>query len=155
MYGIGGRHAPRFPGDRVGRQAAGRSIIRGADQSETGVRPGTRGAGDRLAPYPRSAALPVHRQLFDDQRELAFARDLRVTLNDLTESGSKRGTSAAGFLVSDERLRYVVQAWSAAEGEWPEGSNPDNPNSLLYALEDMKTGTYDINAPSQNPLSGI
>jgi hypothetical protein len=92
---------------------------------------------------------------FDDQRELAFARDLRVTLNDLTESGSKRGTSAAGFLVSDERLRYVVQAWSAAGGDWPEGSNPDDPNSLLYALEDMKTGTYDTKAPTQNPLSGI
>ena len=93
--------------------------------------------------------------LFDDQREQAYARDLRATLNDLTESGSKRGTSAAGFLVSDERLRYVVQAWSAAEGEWPAGSNPDNPNSLLFALEDMKTGAYDTSAPSQNPLSGI
>ena len=93
--------------------------------------------------------------LFDDERETAFARDLRVTLNDLTESGSKRGTSAAGFLVSDERLRYVVQAWSAAGGEWPAASNPDDPNSLLAALEDMKTGSYDTAAPTQNPLSGI
>ena len=92
---------------------------------------------------------------FDDERERAFVRDLRVTLNDLTESGSKRGTSAAGFLVSDERLKLVIEAWAAANGDWPRGSDPRDPTSLLAALEDPETQTYDETAPTQSELSGI
>lgn len=92
---------------------------------------------------------------FDDERERAFVRDLRVTLNDLTESGSKRGTSAAGFLVSDLRLKLVVEAWAAADGSWPPGSDPRDATSLLYALENPETQTYDETAPTQSELSGI
>lgn len=61
---------------------------------------------------------------FDEARERAFVHDLRVGLSDLTETGAKRGTSAAGFLVSDRRLHEVVQEWADARGGWPAGSDP-------------------------------
>jgi hypothetical protein len=71
---------------------------------------------------------------FDDERERAFVRDLRTGLSDLTESGSKRGTSASGFLVSDRRLHEIVNEWAAAGGEWPEGSDPSDMFTSLGAV---------------------
>jgi len=68
---------------------------------------------------------------FDDARQRAFMRDLRVGLSDLTESGSKRATSASGFLVSDQRLQEIVDEWAAAGGDWPEGSDPRDPETAL------------------------
>ena len=64
----------------------------------------------------------------------AFARDLRVGLSDLTESGSKRGTSSAGFLVSDKRLKEVVAAWTEADGELPSGTNPTDADTVLLPI---------------------
>lgn len=71
---------------------------------------------------------------FDVERELAFARDLQVGLSDLTESGAKRGTSAAGFLVSDRRLQEIVSEWALAGGDWPAGTNPSDADSSLAAV---------------------
>ncbi len=71
---------------------------------------------------------------FDDDRERAFAHDLQVALTDLSESGSKRGTAAVGFPISDRRLRLVIEAWATAGGDWPTGSDPDDLTSLLYTL---------------------
>jgi hypothetical protein len=92
---------------------------------------------------------------FDEERERAFRRDLQVGLSDLTESGSKRGTSAAGFLVSDKRLKEIVAEWVAAGGDWPEGSDPRDADTALAALENPETGTYDTEAPTQSYLSGV
>ncbi len=64
---------------------------------------------------------------FDDARRAAFVRDLRIGLSDLTESGSKRGTSSVGYITSDKRLRQVVDDWASADGGWPKGQNPKNP----------------------------
>ena len=71
---------------------------------------------------------------FDAEREKAFVRDLRVGLSDLTESGSKRGTSASGFLVSDRRLIEIVEEWALAGGAWPEGSDPRDAFTSLTAV---------------------
>lgn len=64
---------------------------------------------------------------FDDEQRRAFTRDLRMGLNDITESGSKRGTASVGFPTSDRRLRAVVEAWAEADGGWPESQDPTNP----------------------------
>ena len=64
---------------------------------------------------------------FDEERQRAFINDLRMGLSDITESGSKRGTSAAGFLTSDKRLMAIVEDWAAAAGGWPATQDPTNP----------------------------
>ncbi len=64
---------------------------------------------------------------FSDEQRAAFVRDLRIGLSDLTESGSKRGTSSTGYITSDKRLRQIVQEWAAADGGWPVGQDPRNP----------------------------
>lgn len=67
---------------------------------------------------------------FDDAQRQAFVRDLRIGLSDLTESGSKRGTSSTGYITSDKRLHNVVKAWSDANGDWPIGHDPSNPYGI-------------------------
>ena len=67
---------------------------------------------------------------FDEERQKAFINDLRTGLSDLTESGSKRGTSAAGFITSDQRLRKIVDDWAEAGGGWPATQDPTNPFGL-------------------------
>lgn len=67
---------------------------------------------------------------FDEERQKAFIYDLRMGLSDITESGSKRGTSAAGFITSDRRLREVVEDWAAAGGGWPATQDPTNPYGI-------------------------
>lgn len=64
---------------------------------------------------------------FSDEQRAAFIRDLRIGLSDLTESGSKRGTSSTGYITSDKRLRQLVQVWAAADGGWPLEQDPRNP----------------------------
>ena len=80
----------------------------------------------RLFPFSRN---------FDDARRKAFANDLREGLSDLMDSGSARKTSAVGFIMRDERLKAIVSEWAAAKGEWPAGTNPQNPFSALGANE--------------------
>lgn len=63
---------------------------------------------------------------FDEAREKAFVNDLRMGLSDITDSGSKRGTSASGFITSDDRLIEIVEDWAAANGGWPLGQDPTN-----------------------------
>ena len=72
---------------------------------------------------------------FDDARMKAFVRDLREALADLTDSGSARKTSAAGFIMRDRQLREVIDEWASADGDWPSGSNPRNPVTALGSLE--------------------
>lgn len=67
---------------------------------------------------------------FDDAKRNAFMRDLREGLSDLTESGSKRGTSSSGYMTSDKRLRQIVEEWGEAQGEWPAGLNATNPYGI-------------------------
>lgn len=67
---------------------------------------------------------------FDEERRSAFIRDLRIGLSDLTESGAKRGTSSTGFIASDKRLRAIVRDWAEAEGGWPKGQDPRNPDGI-------------------------
>lgn len=64
---------------------------------------------------------------FDDEKRTAFARDLRIGLSDLTESGSKRGTSSVGYMTSDKRLQTIVREWAEADGGWPKSHDPQNP----------------------------
>src|SRR5215211_8896202 len=71
---------------------------------------------------------------FDDARRKAFARDLREALGDLLDSGSARKTSASGFMMKDRRLHDVVREWAAANGDWPEGSDPRDPTTSLGAV---------------------
>lgn len=81
---------------------------------------------------------------FDDAKQRAFVRDLREGLSDLTESGSKRGTSASGYITSDKRLRMIVNEWGEARGDWPPGLDPSNPNGIAGVApinEDAGTDT--------------
>jgi len=71
---------------------------------------------------------------FDDERMAAFVRDFREALADLTDSGSARKTSAAGFMMRDRRLHDVVSEWAMADGDWPAGSNPTNPFTSLGSI---------------------
>lgn len=82
----------------------------------------------------RDARLFPFTARFDEARQKAFINDLRVGLSDLTDSGSKRGTSASGFLISDRRLHEIVAEWAEAGGDWPEGSNPTDADTSLEAM---------------------
>jgi hypothetical protein len=88
---------------------------------------------------------------FDDAQKRAFARDLRVGLSDITESGAKRGTSASGFITNDKRLKEIVEEWGMARGAWPAGSDPRDGFTSLSAIYDPRTLNYDTTAPTQNP----
>ena len=81
--------------------------------------------GDR-ALFPFTAA-------FDGPKMDAFVHDLRDALSSLYDSGSARKTSAAGFVVSDQRILDVIEEWARAGGEWPAGTNPSNPDTALGA----------------------
>lgn len=73
---------------------------------------------------------------FDTDRERAFVRDLREGLAELTDSGSARKTSAAGFMMSDERLHEIVNEWAAANGGWPRGTDPRHSTTVLAPISD-------------------
>jgi hypothetical protein len=64
---------------------------------------------------------------FDEARMAAFVRELREALADLTDSGSARKTSAAGFMTRDRRLQEVVSEWAFADGGWPPDRDPGLP----------------------------
>jgi hypothetical protein len=67
---------------------------------------------------------------FDEERQAAFIHDLRVALSELQDSGSARKTSATGFIMNDSTLHEIVRAWAAADGGWPETSDPSSPIGL-------------------------
>src|SRR4051794_37886935 len=73
-----------------------------------------------------SALFPFTSQ-FDEARQRAFTHDLREALADLQDSGRARKTSSSGFMMNDRRLNEVVAEWAAAGGEWPRGSDPQDP----------------------------
>lgn len=77
-----------------------------------------------LFPFARS---------FDAEKQRAFVHDLREALSDLQDSGSARKTSASGFMMSDRRLRDVIDEWARANGDWPRGSDPRDPVTSLGA----------------------
>lgn len=83
----------------------------------------------------RDPALFPFTRRFDEARMSAFVHDLRSGLADLTDSGSARKTSAAGFIMRDRRLREVIDEWASADGEWPSGADPRNPVTALGSLE--------------------
>jgi hypothetical protein len=87
----------------------------------------------------RDARLFPFTEKFDAARLRSFVRDLREGLSDLQDSGSARKTSATGFIMRDRRLHEVVNEWAAANGGWPEGSDPRDPLTAL--------GTPDRDAP--------
>ena len=68
---------------------------------------------------------------FDEHQLVAFVRDLREGLSEVTDGGSARKTSATGFITSDQVLRRIIDEWSAANGDWPEGSFPQDPVTAL------------------------
>jgi hypothetical protein len=68
---------------------------------------------------------------FDDAKRKSFIRDLREALADLQDSGSARKTSASGFIMRDRRLHEVIEEWAAANGGWPTGSDPRDPDSSV------------------------
>jgi len=70
-------------------------------------------------------------QGFDEAKRRAFVRDLREGLGEITPNRGKRGTSATGFPVSDDRLIEIVREWAAANGAWPAGADPRNPVTAL------------------------
>lgn len=67
----------------------------------------------------------------DEHQLAAFVRDLREGLSEVTDSGSARKSSATGFTTTDQVLRRIIDEWSAANGEWPEGSFPQDPVTAL------------------------
>lgn len=79
----------------------------------------------RLFPFTES---------FSDEQKRAFVKDLRVGLAEITDSGSKRGTSASGFIMSDRRLHEIVSEWAAAGGGWPEGTDPSDDVTALASM---------------------
>ncbi len=91
---------------------------------------------------------------FDDARRTAFVRDLRMGLSDYTEGGSKRGTSSVGFIVSDKRLREIVDDWADAGGGWPKGQNPKNAFGVTGVVSfdvsegPTRTDTHQPSAPT-------
>ena len=68
---------------------------------------------------------------FDEHQLAAFVRDLREGLSDVTHGGSARKTSATGFITSDQVLRRILDEWSRANGDWPEGAFPQDPATAL------------------------
>jgi hypothetical protein len=68
---------------------------------------------------------------FDEHQLTAFVRDLREGLSEVTHGGSARKTSATGFVTSDRNLRRIIEEWSEANGDWPEGSFPQDPVTAL------------------------
>jgi hypothetical protein len=77
---------------------------------------------------------------FDAARRRAFVRDLREGLSDLTETGSARKSSAAGFMLRDRRLHEVIREWAAANGGWPRGSDPRTPVTALGSVTEADEG---------------
>ena len=63
---------------------------------------------------------------FDEHQLAAFVRDLREGLSEVTHGGSARKTSATGFVTSDRNLQRIINEWSQANGDWPEGSFPQD-----------------------------
>ena len=88
---------------------------------------------------------------FDADRQRAFVRDLREGLSDLTDSGSARKTSAAGFIMNDARLHEIVREWAAARGGWPRGADPRNP---VTALGSVGEGDEGPGLVSEDPTAG-
>lgn len=68
---------------------------------------------------------------FDEDQLAAFVRDLREGLSEVTHGGSARKTSATGFVTSDRNLLRIINEWSGANGDWPEGSFPQDPVTAL------------------------
>ena len=68
---------------------------------------------------------------FDEHQLAAFVRDLREGLSEVTHGGSARKTSATGFVTSDQNLQRIIDEWSEANGDWPEGSFPQDPVTAL------------------------
>ena len=68
---------------------------------------------------------------FDEHQLAAFVRDLREGLGEVIDGGSARKTSATGFITSDQNLRRIIDEWSEANGDWPQGSFPQDPVTAL------------------------
>jgi hypothetical protein len=68
---------------------------------------------------------------FDEHQIAAFVRDLREGLSEVTHGGSARKTSATGFVTSDRVLQRIIDEWGSANGDWPEGSFPQDPATAL------------------------
>ena len=71
---------------------------------------------------------------FDDDKMTAFVTDLREGLAEIMDTGSARKTSATGFVASDQRLHDIVREWAAANGDWPAGADPRDPDTSLGAF---------------------
>ncbi len=70
---------------------------------------------------------------FTPAQRRAFIHDLREALADLQDSGSARKTSATGYIMRDRRLHETVREWAAANGGWPSGADPRDPDTALGA----------------------
>jgi len=57
---------------------------------------------------------PFTEAITPEQRR-AFQRDLRDGLAELQDSGSARKTSAVGYIMSDDHLRDVIEAWERGQ----------------------------------------
>jgi hypothetical protein len=61
-----------------------------------------------------AALFPFTESMTPEQRR-AFQRDLRDGLAELQDSGSARKTSAVGYIMSDDHLRDVIDAWERGQ----------------------------------------
>ena len=86
-------------------------------------------------------------------------RDLRDGLSDLSDSGSKRGTSSTGYLMKDWRLLQILAEWERAGGGWPQGTAPGATSTALGVPEEEEpempdtigvTGAFDTSRPVAN-----
>lgn len=100
---------------------------------------------DRVIEYcqTRNPALFPFTARFDRERERAFVRDLRDGLSDLSDSGSKRGTSSTGYIMKDWRLLQILAEWERAGGGWPRGTVPGAISTALGVPEEDESATTD------------
>ncbi len=100
---------------------------------------------DRVIEYcqTRNPALFPFTARFDEERQRAFIRDLRDGLSDLSDSGSKRGTSSTGYIMKDWRLLRILAEWEQAGGNWPRGTEPGASGTALAPSDDEEPGIPD------------
>lgn len=109
-----------------------------------------------------SRIFPFTRNFTSDQQR-AFIRDLREGLAELTDSGSKKGTSATGYVMRDTRVHQIVMEWATAGGDWPIGAFSEVGDSSLGAsgeeyFAEIETdleavNTTDASRPTEPPSS--
>ena len=68
---------------------------------------------------------------FDEHQLAAFVRDLREGLSEVTQAAAPARPRQRGSSRAIRVLRRIIDEWSEANGDWPEGSFPQDPVTAL------------------------